>query len=87
MLEDEFSAFADRRLLAKKTGNVHRSEIVSAFRRFNPKYRVDNEQYPLTDLEIERMARSWAKARGLEGMSAVGYFKGVIINQQADAFR
>ena len=85
MLQEEFAKFAERRLVTG--GNVHRSEIVSAFRRFNAKYRVENDQYPLSDLEIERLARSWNKMQGNDDMSSAGFFTGIKINDQADAFR
>lgn len=51
MLQQEFAEFAERRLVPGGRGaNVHRSEIAAAFRRFNAKYRVENDEYPLTDL-------------------------------------
>eukprot|EP00562_Extubocellulus_spinifer_P021588 CAMPEP_0178610744 /NCGR_PEP_ID=MMETSP0698-20121128/253_1 /TAXON_ID=265572 /ORGANISM="Extubocellulus spinifer, Strain CCMP396" /LENGTH=398 /DNA_ID=CAMNT_0020249351 /DNA_START=20 /DNA_END=1216 /DNA_ORIENTATION=+ len=87
MLQQEFAEFAERRLVPG--GNVHRSEIASAFRRFNAKYRIENEQYPLSDLEIERLARAWNRLQGNDDMSSAGFFTGIKINDQAkaDAFR
>ncbi len=42
-LREEFDAFADQRLVSG--GNVHRQEIVNAFRRFHSKYRnLDNDE-------------------------------------------
>jgi len=81
-LETEFSEFAEKKLIAG--GNCHRSEVAGAFRRYFAKYRVENDQYPLTDLEIERLMRSWNKMQGNDGMSSAGFFTGVQINQQAD---
>mmetsp|Transcript_29726 Transcript_29726/g.60750 ORF Transcript_29726/g.60750 Transcript_29726/m.60750 type:complete len:431 (-) Transcript_29726:296-1588(-) len=85
MLANEFQDFAERRL--KPGGNCHRSEVVGAFRRFNAKYRVENDEYPLTDLEIERLLRSWNRAQGNEDMSSAGFFTGIQIDNKADAFR
>lgn len=85
ILQQEFAEFAERRLVPG--GNVHRSEIASAFRRFNAKYRVENDQYPLSDLEIERLARAWNRLQGNDDMSSAGFFTGIKINDQADAFR
>ena len=85
-IEKEFMEFADKRLIAgRSTLSVHMSEVVKAFRRFNPKYRVENEQYPLSDIEIERGVRKWARERGVE-MSSAGFFSGVGIDADADAF-
>ena len=88
MLQQEFAEFAERRLVPGGRGaNVHRSEIAAAFRRFNAKYRVENDEYPLTDLEIERLARAWNRMQGNDDMSSAGFFTGIRINDQADAFR
>lgn len=80
-LEEEFEEFATQRL--KKGGSCHRSEVVKAFRRFYGKYRTDNEQFPLSDLEIEQLVRAWCRVRGIE-MSSAGFFKGLQINVDAD---
>jgi hypothetical protein len=91
LLKREFEEFADRRLIVsmnRSTGttlSVHRSEVVKAFRRYNPKYRVENEEYSLSDIEIERLVRRWARQRGIE-MSGAGFFGGVGIDSSADAF-
>ena len=87
-LQDEFKAFAEERLLT--SGNCHRSDVVAAFRRFNPKYRqADNEDYPLTDLEIERLLRWWNGTynQGRAEMTSAGFYYGLQINSDADAFR
>ena len=87
-LQDEFKAFAEQRL--QTTGNCHRSDVVAAFRRFNPKYRqADNEDYPLTDLEIERLLRWWNGTynQGRAEMTSAGFYYGLQINSDADAFR
>ena len=84
MLRDEFGEFAERRLIVGQGGSVHRSEVIQAFRRFNAKYRVENEEYPLTDLEIERLVRIWNKMEGnREGVTSAGFLKNVKINDQA----
>ena len=58
---NEFEEFAERRLIINQGGSCHRSEVTAAFRRYFAKYRVENEEYPLGDLEIERLLRSWNK--------------------------
>ncbi len=83
-LATEFSEFASNRLIVGEGGAVHRSEIIKAFRRYFAKYRVENDQYPLTDLEIERLLRTWNRKEGNEeGLSSAGFLKGVKINDQA----
>lgn len=81
----EFDQFATDRLTVGR-GNCHRSEVVQAFRRYNAKYRqADSEEYPLTDLEIEQLLRTYCRARGVE-MSSAGFYSGIQINQDADVF-
>ena len=83
-LVQEFNEFADNRL--RPGGNCHRNEVVAAFRRYYAKYRqADSPDYPLLDLEIEQLLRSWGRRRGIE-MSSAGFYNGVQINTQADAF-
>jgi hypothetical protein len=86
-LQQEFEEFASKRLQAG--GNCHRTDIVSAFRRFYAKYRqADSEQYPLTDLEIEQLLRWWngTANRGRAEMTSGGFYYGIQINQDADVF-
>lgn len=84
-LEEEFAEFAEKRL--KPGGNCHRSEVVKAFRRYFAKYRqADDPDYPLADIEIERLLRDWNRKMGNEDMSAAGFFTGIQINDQADVF-
>lgn len=81
-LEQEFAEFVQARLLPG--GNCHRQEIVKAFRRYYAKYR--NEE-GLTDLEIERLIRSWSRTQnGNIKMSSSGFYSGVRINTEADVF-
>lgn len=83
-LEHEFAQFASDRLVPG--GNCHRNEVVQAFRRYYAKYRqVDNEEYPLSDLEIEQLLRFYCRQRNLE-MSSAGFYNGIQINQDADVF-
>jgi hypothetical protein len=83
-LEREFAEFADKRLMAG--GNCHRNEVVRAFRRYYAKYRrAESTQYPLTDLEIEQVLRSYGRQNGLE-MSSAGFYTGIQINSDADVF-
>ncbi|KAL3915898.1 MAG: hypothetical protein SGILL_005432 [Bacillariaceae sp.] len=86
-LNDEFDEFVEKRLIPG--GSCHRSDIVKAFRRFNPKYRqADSEEYPLTDLEIERLVRAWNQRenQGKADMTSSGFYYGIQINQDADVF-
>ena len=86
-LREEFEAFASKRLLPG--GNCHRNDVVAAFRRFYAKYRqADSEQYPLTDLEIERLLRAWNKGynEGRAEMTSAGFYYGIQINKDADVF-
>lgn len=86
-LKEEFDEFAEKRLLPG--GNCHRSDVVSAFRRYYAKYRQkDSEDYPLTDLEIEQLLRAWNKFEnfGKAEMTSAGFYYGIQINKEADAF-
>lgn len=86
-LKDEFEDFASKRLVPG--GNCHRSDVVKAFRRFNPKYRqADSEIYPLTDLEIEKLLRAWNQRAngGKADMTSSGFYYGIQINKDADVF-
>jgi hypothetical protein len=83
-LDEDFASFATKRFLPG--GNVHRSEVVAAFRRFHSKYRqADNEEYPLSDLEIEKLLRNWSEQFNIRATSA-GFYNGIKINQDADVF-
>ena len=84
MLKEEFDEFALKRLIVGEGGSVHRSDVIRSFRRYFAKYRVENDEYPLTDLEIERLLRTWNRMNGNdEGISSAGFIKGVKINDQA----
>lgn len=86
-LREEFAEFAQNRLV--EGGNCHRRDIVSAFRRYFAKYRrSDNEEYALTDLEIEQLLRSWNRIenQGRAEMTSSGFYYGIQINKDADAF-
>jgi len=87
LLYSEFDEFATKRLTVGR-GSCHRSDVISAFRRYNPKYRVaDNEQYPLADIEIERILKVWNRERGSRSeMSSAGFFSGISVDDAADAF-
>ena len=87
LLKSEFDEFATKRLSVG--GNCHRSDVVSAFRRYYGKYRqADNEQYPLSDLEIEQLLRQWNKSTNLgrAEMTSSGFYYGIQINKDADVF-
>lgn len=81
-LQTEFETFATQRLVSG--GNVHRQEIVNAFRRFHAKYRNRDDEELLSDLEIERMMRLWVRVHLGSDMSSAGYFNGVQLNTNAD---
>jgi hypothetical protein len=86
-LKNEFDEFARKRLIPG--GNCHRSDIVKAFRRYNSKYRqADSEEYPLTDLEVEKLLRAWNQRenQGKADMTSSGFYYGIQINQDADVF-
>ncbi|KAI2510822.1 hypothetical protein MHU86_3608 [Fragilaria crotonensis] len=85
-LRQEFEEFASKRL--KLGGNCHRNDVVRAFRRFYAKYRQEESvEYPLTNLEIEKLLREWTRSRGgFAEMSSAGFYNGLSINEQADIF-
>ena len=84
-LANEFEEFASKKLIYGQGGSIHRSEVIKAFRRYFAKYRVENEEYPLGDLEIEQLLRGWNRRMGnLETMSSAGFIKNVKINAQAE---
>ena len=85
-LWQEFNEFAEKRLAPG--GNCHRSDVVAAFRRFYGKYRQsDSEEFPLTDLEIERLLKAWSRVSipNVETTSS-GFYYGIQINKDADVF-
>lgn len=86
-LIEEFAEFAQNRLVAG--GNCHRNDVVRAFRRYFAKYRqADSEEYPLTDLEIERLLKRWTKTTSPNEveMTSAGFIYGLSINKDADVF-
>ena len=85
-LEEEFQVFADSRL--KLSGNCHRVDVIRAFRRYYAKYRQpDNPDYPLIDMEIQQLLRNWSKPLSGVTMSKTGFYTGIQVNDQADAFK
>ena len=65
---------------------MSRNEVVHAFRRYYSKYRqAENPNYPLSDLEIEHFLRAYCRVKGFE-MSPTGFYSGIQINTNADAF-
>jgi len=87
LLYTEFDEFAKKRIVVGR-GSCHRSDVIGAFRRYNPKYRVaDSERYPLADIEVERILREWNRRFGSGSeMSSAGFFSGIYVDGQADAF-
>lgn len=86
-LANEFEEFASKKLIIGQGGSIHRSEVTRLFRRYFAKYRVENEEYPLNDLEIEGLLRSWNRRNGNENnLSSAGFLKNVKINEQAQIF-
>jgi hypothetical protein len=85
-LKEEFNEFAEKRLIIG--GNCHRSDIVKAFRRYHAKYRqAYSEDYPLTDLEIEKLLRAWnVRENQPAEMTSSGFYYGIQVNKDADVF-
>lgn len=86
-LKKEFDEFANARL--QMTGNCHRSDVIASFRRYYAKYRdTESTEYPLTDLEIEKLLRMWNEIenRGKAEMTSSGFWYGIQINKDADVF-
>lgn len=84
-LADEFEEFASKKLIIGQGGSVHRSEVIKSFRRYFAKYRVENDDYPLNDLEIEQLLREWSRKMGnAETMSSSGFIKNIKINTEAE---
>jgi len=81
-LQNEFFEFASKRLLVGTGGNIHRSEVIKSFRKYFAKYRVENDQYPLGDLEIEGLLKTWNRKSANKGnsVSPAGFLKGVKVN-------
>ena len=91
----EFRAFAEARLtLGSASQSTHESEVVRAFRRFYPKYRVDRG---IADAEIADLMRRWIsvpRTRLLPGgqiqsdtvsaRTAAGYYKGIVLTVEPD---
>jgi hypothetical protein len=88
LLRSEFREFADSRLVVGGAGTCHRLDVVRAFRRYYGKYRVaDSPEYPLGDVEIEQLLRSWSREQEFEiERSPSGFYTGVRIDTDADAF-
>jgi hypothetical protein len=93
-LYDEFRDFASKRIIIKSTSTsttCHRSDVISAFRRYNPKYRradTSDTQYSLSDIEIERILKRWNREYGSGiNMSSAGFFQGISIDNGADIFK
>jgi hypothetical protein len=86
LLEQEFQEFANSRL--KFGGNCHRVDVIRAFRRYYAKYRQpDNPDYPLVDMEIQQLLRNWSRPMNGVTMSPAGFYTGIQVNDQADAFK
>jgi hypothetical protein len=84
-LAEEFEEFSSKKLVYGQGGDVHRSEVIRSFRRYFAKYRVENDQFPLGDVEIEALLRAWNKRSGnQETMSSSGFIRNVKINSQAE---
>ncbi|VEU43619.1 unnamed protein product [Pseudo-nitzschia multistriata] len=86
-LNEEFGEFAEKRL--QSGGSCHRSDVVKSFRRYFAKYRqADSQQYPLTDLEIEKLLRFWNETQNERKaeMTSSGFYYGIQINSDADVF-
>ena len=69
-----------------RTLSPHHSPFIIFQRRYNPKYRVaDNEQYPLADIEIERILKAWNREFGSGNeMTSAGFVSGISVDGGAD---
>ena len=87
ILYQEFEDFTNKRIIVGR-GSCHRSDVISAFRRYNPKYRnAESEQYPLSDIELERILKAWNREFGSRSeMSSAGFFSGIYVDAEADVF-
>ncbi|CAM9973135.1 unnamed protein product, partial [Phaeothamnion confervicola] len=74
--EEDFLAFAEERL--ERRGTVHISEVRTAFRQYNPRYRT---AAGISDIAIERLARRWHA-----GEQRSGYMRGLSLRKDADIF-
>lgn len=86
-LREEFKEFAENRLISG--GSCHRSDVIAAFRRYFSKYRdPESSEYPLIDLEVEKLLKSWNEIenRGQAEMTSAGFYKGLQVNKDADVF-
>jgi hypothetical protein len=88
LLRDEFDDFARNRMI--RGGSCHRSDVVRSFRRYHAKYRnADSQEYPLADLEIERLLRRWNESQvggNRADVTSSGFYYGIQINPDADVF-
>jgi hypothetical protein len=83
-LANEFEEFATKKLVVGQGGSIHRNEVTKLFRRYFAKYRVENDEFPLSDIEIERLFRAWNRKNGNnEDVSSAGFLKNVKVNEQA----
>lgn len=84
VLADEFDEFATKKLIVGEGGSIHRNEVTKLFRRYFAKYRVENDEFPLNDIEIERLFRAWNRKNGNnEDISSAGFLKNVKVNEKA----
>ena len=84
-----FKDFASSRL--RRTGSpqdtVHKTEIVSAFRRASPRYR-SSDASGVSDIAIENIARRWLLKNPIPGnlITPAGFYKGLLLNPEPDVF-
>uniref|UniRef100_A0A7S1UE00 Uncharacterized protein n=1 Tax=Phaeomonas parva TaxID=124430 RepID=A0A7S1UE00_9STRA len=77
-LWEDFEAFAGMRL-QRKSGGVHISNVIKAFRGSNIRYVGSNRA---SDSDIEEAARAWYR----EGLSQAGFMKGVVLLTEQEGF-
>ncbi|XP_075264004.1 uncharacterized protein LOC142355854 [Convolutriloba macropyga] len=75
----DFVSFAEERLL--RTGRCHETEIYSAFRKSNAKYR---DPATIPDRTLRDMIRQWFPA---SQRTSTGYYKNVSVIPRADPFQ
>ena len=76
-LANEFATFASEKL--QFSGSTHKTDVTRAFRLYYGKYRTilfdpDDPTDPVTDVEIERLLKSWARTKNVSS-SGAGFYK------------
>jgi len=84
-LRQSFDAFATTRLEPAVQGSVHKSEIVSAFRRSVARYRSASAS-GVSDRVIEQTVRHWFRTRAGISVTPAGFYRGCVLTPEPDIF-